>query len=49
MEVADGLLYECKPIDRPVGRPPKRKSLEDITEEKGRHVVPPTSTSFISR
>ena len=26
-KIADGLLHEGKPVDRPVGRPPKRKSL----------------------
>ena len=24
-KITDGLLYEGKPVDRPVGRPPKRK------------------------
>ena len=38
----DKLLYECKPIDRPVGRLPKAKWLEDVTERKGRSVVTPT-------
>ena len=44
-KIADGLLYEGKPIDRPVGRPPKRKQLEDVTEGKGRHVVTPTPSN----
>ena len=33
-KIADGLLYEGKPVDRSVGRPPKRKALEDVTEGK---------------
>ena len=41
-KIADGLLFEGKPVDRPVGRPPKRKWLEDVTEGKGRRVVTPT-------
>ena len=38
-KIADGLLYEGKPVDRPIRRPPKRKSLEDVTKGKGRRVV----------
>ena len=38
-KIADGLLYERKPVDRPTGRPPKRKSLEDVAKGKGRRVV----------
>ena len=34
-KIADGLLYEVKPVDRPVGQPPKRKSLGDVIEGKG--------------
>ena len=41
-KIADGLLYECKPDDRPVGRSPKRKSLQDVTEGKGWRFVTPT-------
>ena len=37
----------CKPIDRPAGRPPKRKSLHDITEGKGRRVVTPTPSNCL--
>ena len=44
-KIADGLLFEGKPVDRPVGRPPKRKSLEDVTEGKGRCVVTPTPSN----
>ena len=33
-KIADGLLYKCKPVDRPVGRSPKRKSLQDVIEGK---------------
>ena len=44
-KTADRLLYEAKPVDRPVGQPPKRKSLEDATEGKGRCVVTPTPSS----
>lgn len=36
-----------KPIDRPAGRPPKRKSLQDITEGKGRLVVTPTPSNCL--
>ena len=42
---ADRLLYEAKPVDRPLGRPPKRKSLEDATKGKGRCVVTHTPSS----
>ena len=41
-KIVDGLLFEGKPVDRPVGQPSKRKSLEDVTEGKGRRVVTPT-------
>ena len=46
-KIDDGLLYEGKPVDRPVGRPPKRKSLHDVTEGKGWRVVkhPPQLTA----
>ena len=44
-KIAVGLLFEGKPVDRPVGRPPKRKSLEDVTERKGRCVVTPTPSN----
>ena len=44
-KIADGLLFESKPVDRPAGRPPKRKSLEDVTEEKGRRVLTPTPSN----
>ena len=37
-KIADGLLFGGKPVDRSVGRPPKRKSLGDVTEGKGRRV-----------
>ena len=37
-KIADRLLYEGKPVDRPLGQPPKRKLLEDVTERKGRVV-----------
>ena len=43
--IADGLLFEGKPVDRPVGRPPKRKSLENVTEGKRRRVVTPTPSN----
>ena len=33
-KIADELLYEDKPVDKPVVRPPKRKSLEDVSEGK---------------
>ena len=33
-KIADELLYESKPVDRPVGRPPRRISLEDLTKGK---------------
>ena len=54
-KIAGGLLYESKPIDRPVSWPSKRKSLDDITEEKGRCVVIliprncSTTSTYISR
>ena len=38
-KIADELLYEGKPVDRPVGWPPKRKSLQDVTEGKEWRVV----------
>ena len=41
-KIADELLYEGKPVDRPVGWPPKKKSFEDVTEGKGWRVVTPT-------
>ena len=44
-KIADGLLFEGKPVDRPVGRPPKKKSLEDVTEGKGRRVETPTPSN----
>ena len=44
-KIADGLLYESKPVDRSVGRPPKRKALEDVTEGKRWRVVTPTSSN----
>ena len=45
-KIADGLFYEGKPVDRPVGRPPKAKWLEKVTERKGRHVVTPTPSNY---
>ena len=44
-KIADGFLNECKPIGRPAGRPPKRKSLEDVTEGKGSRMVKPTPSN----
>ena len=32
-------------VDKPVGQPPKRKSLEDVTGGKGQRVVTPTPSS----
>ena len=38
-KLADGLMFCCKPIDRPVGRPSKRKFLDDAPENsRGRSV-----------
>ena len=45
-KTADRLLYESKPVERPVRWPPKRKSLEDVTEGKGRRVVTPTPSNW---
>ena len=47
-KIADELLFEGNPVDRPVGRPPKRKSLENVTERKGWRIVTPTP-SYCSR
>ena len=44
-KIADRFLHECKPIGRPVGRPPKRKSLYDVPEGKGRPAVTPTPSN----
>ena len=44
-KIVDGLLFEGKPVYRPVGQPSKRKSLEDVTEGKGRRVVTPTQVT----
>ena len=47
-KIADELLYEGKPVDKPVVRPPKRKWLEDVSEGKWKVVLTPT-TSYCSR
>ena len=44
-KIPDGLFYDGKPVDRPVGWPPKRKSLENVTDGKGRRVVTPTPSN----
>ena len=44
-KIADRFLYEGKPVDRLVGQPPKRKSLGDVTEGKGRRVVTPNPSN----
>ena len=44
-KIADGLLHEGNCVDRPVGQPPKTKSLVDVTERKGRHVATPTPSN----
>ena len=38
-------MYEGKPVDRPVGQPPKKKSLGDVTEAKGQRVVTPNPSN----
>ena len=47
-KIADELLYEVKPVDRPVRWPSKKKSLEDVTEGKEWRLVTPTP-SYCSR
>ena len=44
-KIADGLLYEGKPVDRSVGWLPKRKALKDVTEGKRWRVVTPTPSN----
>ena len=44
-KIVGGLSFEGKSVDRPVGQPSKRKSLEDVTEGKGRRVVTPTPSN----
>ena len=46
-KITDRLLYESKPIDRPVGRPPKRKSLDDCSEGPGRRVITSTPSNCV--
>ena len=40
-EIENGLLYKPKPIDRPVGRRSKRKSLDDCSEGPGKRAITP--------
>ena len=44
-KIANGFLYEGKPVNRPVDWPPKRKSLEDVIEGKRRRVVTHTPSN----
>ena len=47
-KVADRLLFCRKPMDRPVGRPPKRKSLDDApANSRGQSVQTPTPNKCI--
>ena len=45
-KIADRLLYESKPIDKPIGCPPKKKSLDDYSEGPGRCATTPTPSNF---
>ena len=47
-KITDELLYEGKPVDRPIAWPPKKKSLEDVIEGKGWRILTP-APSYCSR
>lgn len=46
-KIAYCLFYESKPIDRPVGQPPERKSLDDCSEGPGRYVITPVPSNCV--
>ena len=44
-KIAKRLLFKCKPIGRPAGWPPKKKSLEDVTDGNEMRVVTPNPSN----
>ena len=42
MAVAESLSKQNKSLERPVGRPPKRPSTEEVTDPRGKAAAVPT-------